>query len=36
MLIIIVYGIWGYVEENCGEDIIKFKIEGIIYKVKVF
>lgn len=35
MLIITAYGIWRHVEENCGEDITKPKIEGTIYKAKV-
>lgn len=35
MLIITAYGTWRHVEENCGEDITKPKIEGTIYKAKV-
>lgn len=35
MLNITAYGIWRHVEENCGEDITKPRIEGTIYKAKV-
>lgn len=30
------YGIWRHVEENCGEDITKPRLDGNIYKTQVF